>query len=390
MNDDGTEEVVIGGSIYTTPGLVPVANWPHRSGLSAVGDFDGDREGELVVVNSGTITVFDDNGSPLAPWPAAGIPIPGGGAGGAPTVGNFDCSDLEPEIGVVGASRYTVFNHDRTILWQAVIDDATSNCTGSSVFDFEGDGQAEVVYNDQQTLWIFNGATGAVRFSIPNCSCTTYENPVIADVDGDCDADIVVTANEVPGCPLCQNPSLRGPGVRVFSDANDGWVNTRAIWNQHAYSITNVNDNGSIPDYIEPNWLPPTNPPADPPNTFRANSQGSTVCPVLAAPDLTVVEVNCSGCQNSIQATVANIGAVTAPPTTVTFYATTNAICCPAIPPLGTEMTPPLAPGAIAVVKLSVPGFASSAVLHAWMTIIQSWNATRPTTAAAKNVRNGA
>jgi hypothetical protein len=36
-------------------------------------------------------------------------------------------------------------------------------------------------------------------------------------------------------------------GIRVYSDANDNWVRSRPIWNQHAYSVTNVSDTGTIP-----------------------------------------------------------------------------------------------------------------------------------------------
>jgi hypothetical protein len=31
---------------------------------------------------------------------------------------------------------------------------------GSSVFDFNGDGKAEVVYSDEYHLWMYDGSTG--------------------------------------------------------------------------------------------------------------------------------------------------------------------------------------------------------------------------------------
>jgi hypothetical protein len=40
----------------------------------------------------------------------------------------------------------------------------------------------------------------------------------------------------------------------VIGDANDTWVNTRKIWNQHSYHITNVNDDTSIPQFETDNW----------------------------------------------------------------------------------------------------------------------------------------
>ena len=45
---------------------------------------------------------------------------------------------------------------------------------------------------------------------------------------------------------------MKGIGLRsaiqIWGDPNDNWVPTRAIWNQHAYSITHVMDDGRITD----------------------------------------------------------------------------------------------------------------------------------------------
>ncbi|MCW5213651.1 hypothetical protein VU04_12190, partial [Desulfobulbus sp. TB] len=70
-----------------------------------------------------------------------------------------------------------------------------------------------------------------------------------------------------------------------FRDAADGWVNTRGIWNQHAYTVTNINDDGTIPAFPATNWLEPDL------NTFRSNSQGTGTVSPFAAPDLIVTEL---------------------------------------------------------------------------------------------------
>ena len=36
-------------------------------------------------------------------------------------------------------------------------------------------------------------------------------------------------------------------GIRVYKDKLDRWASSRAMWNQHAYSITNINDDSTIP-----------------------------------------------------------------------------------------------------------------------------------------------
>src|SRR3546814_11060166 len=70
--------------------------------------------------------------------------------------------------------------------------DGRSDRAGWTRVVFANGGRAEVVYSDEQTLWIYDGATGAVRWSRPMSSGTTIEQPIVADVDGDGQAEIVV------------------------------------------------------------------------------------------------------------------------------------------------------------------------------------------------------
>lgn len=263
IDQDGLQEVVNDRAVYRHDGTLKCANTSISHGLAAVGNFDADPFGEIAVSSGGSVTLLDDTCARL--WSK---PIPGdGGPGGPPNIADLD-GDGEPEIGVAGGTAYSVFERDGTLKWSQPTHDLSSGSTGSSSFDFEGDGRAEVVYADEFRLRIYDGATGAVRFEVPHSSRTIHENPVVADVDGDGNAEIVTIAN--------------GPlrGIRVYRDRNDGWVNTRRIWNQHAYSVTNVNDDGSIPAHPETNWLTAGL------NTFRSNRQGTGTTPPFAAPDL--------------------------------------------------------------------------------------------------------
>ena len=133
-------------------------------------------------------------------------------------------------------------------MWKHEVSDRTSNITGSAVFDFEGDGYSEVVYAGEQSLWVFSGVDGVARLrDNEHYSCTGFENPVIVDVDHDGQVEIVVVDYN---------------GIRVLGDASESWVSARPVWNQHAYSITNINDDLSIPSYADSNW--PTH------NNFRS------------------------------------------------------------------------------------------------------------------------
>ena len=236
---DGTMEVVAGNTVYEADGTL---RWTDGTADSpaAVGDFDLDGTAE-VVHSYGTVTVTNADG--VVRWQTA---IPGGG-GGPPTVADFDGDGL-PEVGVAGAYYYTVFDTDGAVLWSATVQDYSSQVTGSSVFDFEGDGAADVVYGDEVTLWVYDGATGAVKLQVDDhASGTLYEYPLIVDVDHDGSTEIVLASN---------NYAFGGwNGITVLGDQNGTWRPSRGIWNQYAYSITNVNDDGSIPTVAEPNWL---------------------------------------------------------------------------------------------------------------------------------------
>jgi hypothetical protein len=61
------------------------------------------------------------------------------------------------------------------------------------------------------------------------------------------------------------------PGLRVYRDARDRWASSRRIWNQHAYSVTNVEENGTVPrtSMMQNNWQ------TEGLNNFRQNVQGS-------------------------------------------------------------------------------------------------------------------
>ena len=240
VDGDGTPEIVAGNTLYAADGTLLWSDGT-ADGPSAAGDFDGDGLPELVHVGGGVVVLTGADG--VVWWTAA---IPGGGNGGAPTVADFD-GDGQPEVGVAGATQYSVLDTDGSTLWSQPVQDASSNVTGSSVFDFEGDGKADVVYADELTLWVYDGATGAVKLeAADHASGTLYEYPLIVDVDNDGATEIVLASN---------NYAYAGwNGITVLGDASGTWRPSRPIWNQYAYHITNINDDGSIPAEQTPGW----------------------------------------------------------------------------------------------------------------------------------------
>lgn len=238
INRDGVLEAVVGNALYDADGNTIWANG-LSDGFVAVANFDSDPEGEIVVTWTGSVRLQDDDGSVL--WSGNYV----GSTSGPPTVADFD-GDGEPEIGVAGNGQYKVIDADGTTLWSRPTQDFSSGFTGSSVFDFEGDGIAEVVYADENDVFVFDGPTGAVKLREPtHSSATCSEYPSVADVDGDGHAEIIYTSSSYSGTER---------GVRVIGDADDSWMRGRQVWNQHAYSITNVEDDGTIPITPDVNW----------------------------------------------------------------------------------------------------------------------------------------
>jgi hypothetical protein len=249
-----------------------------------------------------------------------------GGHGGPPTASDFD-GDGQVEFAAAANQYYAVYDPDCVaalggaspaerpggkcvrpagmeglpdgVLWAQLSQDFSSSGTGSSIFDFDGDGNAEAVYGDECYLRVYKGATGEVIFSAPASNATGFELPVIADVDGDFATEIVVARSPGTACPAqdplfpAAEPWSQQGGFAILRDPKDGWASSRPIWNQHAYSITHVTDDARIPmgSQVLPNWTQPGL------NNFRQNTQGSLG--LLNIADLTVVFTDvsdlCSG-----------------------------------------------------------------------------------------------
>ncbi len=258
LNDDGRQEVIAGRTAYAFTGTVGMNNLVGKvlwtavpgDGFCGVADFNGDQKPEVILVSNANIySLNGQTGVVLAQ-----APIPNGGKGGPPNIADFD-GDKMPEVAAAGSSQYIVYKYAGgnafTKLWSAVTQDGSSQVTGSSVFDFDGDGKNEVVYNDEVYIRIYPGVEpdcekvpkgplcdgnmtdAEVLFRDRNSSRTRTEYPVIADVDGDFKAEIVFPTNNDSGFKL-------DAGIEVWGEIRDNWVSTRPIWNQHSYHITNV------------------------------------------------------------------------------------------------------------------------------------------------------
>jgi hypothetical protein len=386
LDRDGLQEVIAGNTVYNYDGS---ERWTYEyttansscggaldcDGYNAVGNFDEDDEGEVVIIRLGELFVLDHDGSPVAGIPLP-IRIPGapgdvssptytpaayvptgplydedgdllpperilcGGAlplgaydaggnpvmsegsqvvvhtaganeSGPPTVADFD-GDGFAEVGTASSTAYVVLDFQCTgtplptecerewVRWMVENDDCSSRATGSSVFDFEGDGSAEVVYADETTFRIFDGSDGTILYEdTTHDSNTRVEMPIVVDVDNDGKSEVVIPE---------PNTDLGLGGIEVWEDSDNNWVRTRRIWNQHAYSVTNVTEDGQIPRVPEPNWTRSRL------NNFRQNVQPGGL---FDAPNFVVREIFRRACDASgftLAVVVGNDGSLSVPP----------------------------------------------------------------------------
>jgi hypothetical protein len=103
-----------------------------------------------------------------------------------------------------------------------------------SMFDFNQDGNNELVYRDQTNLRIVKGTDGLDMNDPTLCSSATAdEYPLVADINGDGAAEIIVTG---------------GTKVWVYSSDPSGlWAPARKVWTQIAYNVVNFNEDLTVP-----------------------------------------------------------------------------------------------------------------------------------------------
>ena len=275
---DGKKEIAMRHRVLSSAGAVLWSlQFSDSPMFGAVLNMDADPEAEVMMNNSLGLHMRQHDGTPIAVYAA-----PADHSMGPPCVADFDGDGLV-EIGVPAGTTLGVINLDGTYLWKVLTKDATGSA-GCSAYDVEGDGAYELFYADEELFRIYNGKTGVPLYTngSDHNSATNYEYPVIADVDKDGSAEIVLSSTTY-------NMVFNPHGITVIGHVDDGWSAAGQYWGIHDFAVTNINPDGSVPATYDPPWVTH--------NLFRARP---TVDPPRA--DLRVdITASCVDCASEAQ-----------------------------------------------------------------------------------------
>ena len=273
VDGDGTLEVCAGNTIYKmvitnnagTAGnswsILRQAETPginNKDGQTFLVDFDNDGDFDVCVIgvthtlsqstSSHTLDVYVWDGQTSQLIAHSPLLVHSKTAASIPFSGDLN-GDGYPEIVFASPSAMMAYTYDPMTSSMTRMHNYApfGETAGFTLFDFNQDGRNEIVYRGPTQLYIADGTTLAnLCPPMTSYSGTITEYPIVADVNADGHAEIIVTR--------AYNDWNAGGGangwVSVYGSAIPGaWSSARKVWNQWAYSSVNINEDMTVPQY---------------------------------------------------------------------------------------------------------------------------------------------
>src|SRR5574341_421401 len=290
---DGKQEILAGNTAYNADGTIKWWNKSLPDGRSVVANFDDDPYPEVLY------------GTGVGGWAAGGIRIYLLDHDGSIIWGPVYLNDLEPNASTFGAAEFVVADYDgdgeiefglrgynkyyifdkngrlkSTLSMPWITTGGVWERSSPTVFDLNGDGRREFISNTT-AFRIYDGRDGAILHEEGFAGGLYDQSVIVSDVDRDGHADIVAFGQY---------------GINFYSAENNDWAAARTIWNQASYHVTNVNDDGSIPQHEAPSWL--LN------NTYHTQAAVAPAANPYRAPNLTASYFRSSQSSSGVELTV--------------------------------------------------------------------------------------
>jgi VCBS repeat protein/type IX secretion system substrate protein len=241
----GTKIAAVNLDGSAVPGF-PVSTTFYIWSSPACGDIDGDGIEEIVATsrnntnaNSGELYAYEFDGSVCTGFP---VTMAGGGTMNACLSDLDDDGDLEIFVNVRNHPEGWVyaFQGDGTVIdgWPAALDYIPG--ASISVGDLDNDGSKEVIALSYNSLFVFDDE-GSTLEGFPfteNGTTVSYSQPVLYDMDGDGDLEILYGA--------CTDA-----GGKVFAFHHDGsmvegWPNITSNWVFATVALGDIDGDGEL------------------------------------------------------------------------------------------------------------------------------------------------
>ncbi len=256
MDTDSEMEIVYGiGTTIQAWNLdgSNVPGWPKTlsynvQGAPAYGDIDGDGEAEIVIGTAnvtgvlGILYAFEKDGTPVT-----GFPINNGGSSRSVVLCDLDMNgslEIITNKRLSSAGQVYVFKGDGTVYpgWPQAINHVPAS--SSAVGDITGDGIPEIISESYTSLyaWDRNGnlLTG-FPFMMPNGDVNSYSSPVLADIDGDNNREIIFGSHQSGGAGLGFVYILKNDGTVL-----PNWPKSTTYWIYGPPVLGYVNDDNIL------------------------------------------------------------------------------------------------------------------------------------------------
>lgn len=291
-----TGQEVMSVQTMTDPGVMVEAG-NESGGPPTIGDFDNDGFPEVAIAGATRFRVFDfdcKNGGAGCEGPYVRWSQPSQDASSRQTAASIFDFDGDGKAEAIYADECFLRVYDGTsgdVLFSSFRTSGTW-LENPVVADVDKDDNTEIVVNSAYSLACPKGSTLGTPYVDPlhkgvrcddDMGCTgggmCMDGFCRCSDNNQCDAGTTCVA-ALAGTPgtgkVCRathpNTMDTAGGVKVLRDRLDRWASSRSMWNQHAYSITNVEDDGKIPKTSA--WM--QNWKVKGLNNYRANVQGKT------------------------------------------------------------------------------------------------------------------